>query len=158
MIEETEVQDDWGIEKVAITVEQFDKAIDELYALRIVVEEKKALHTAAEKEYDRKENEIMELLKASGRTNFASKAGKVTLTSRASYKTPKLREDKEKLFEWMKKEYGEDLFWAYVGINSQSLNSFCKTEREKFLEEGKEFKPEGLDEPVVSETLSFRRA
>ena len=77
----------------------------------------------------------MELLKASGRTNFASKTGKVSLTSRASYKTPKLREDKEKLFEWMKKEYGEDLFWAYVGINSQSLNSFCKTEREKYLEE-----------------------
>ena len=83
-----------------------------MYVYGIVVEEKKALHTAAEKEYDRKENEIMELLKASGRTNFASKAGKVTLTSRASYKTPKLREDKEKLFEWMKKEYGEDLFWA----------------------------------------------
>ena len=50
MIEETDVQDEWGIEKVAITVEQFDKAIDELYALKIVSEEKKALYTAAEKE------------------------------------------------------------------------------------------------------------
>ena len=84
-------------------------------------------------------------------------AGKVALTTRASYKTPKLREDKEKLFDWLKREYGEDLFWAYIGINSQTLNSFCKTERERLLEEQKEFKPEGLEEPVISESLSFRR-
>ena len=53
-----------------------------------------------------------------------SEAEMLKSQSEFNKRVTKLQDSIEKLFEWMKKEYGEDLFWAYVGINSQSLNSF----------------------------------
>ena len=147
---------DWGLDQDTVTVEQFDKAIEELYELKKVCDEKKALSEAANKEYAKKEAEITKLLEVSNRDSYSAKHGTVRLSMRASYKTPKLREDKEKLFDWIKNNYDEDTMWAYITINSQTLNSFCKKEIELAAERGEEFKPDGLEEPTKSVSLSYR--
>lgn len=149
---------EWDLkEERVITIEEFDKAIATLAELREDHAIKKAVSDAAKKHVDEQEYLIMELLKASNRLSYASALGTATLSTRYSYKTPKLREDKEKFFKWLEEAHGEDTMWAYMGVNSQSLNSLCKTELEMARLKGEEFSPAGLEEPTPSETLSFRK-
>ena len=74
---------------------------------------------------------------------------------RESVTTPKTLEDKKELFEYLKEQ---GLFEELVGVNSQTLNSFYKTQAKAALEEGiLDFKLPGVPPPTVSKNLRLRK-
>lgn len=84
--------------------------------------------------------------------------GTVSMSARASWKTPKDIHSKHKLFTWIAETKGQDVLDAMISINSQTLNSFAKAELDAHLQEGDiEFRIPGLEEPVITPDLRFTK-
>lgn len=102
------------------------------------------------------DGKIIEELQSLGVNSFKSGGGTVSLVTRYSVRTPKEPEDKEALFEYLRSK-GDDVYYHYVSVNSQSLQSFYKAELEQAKEAGDfDFKVPGVGEPVASVTLQRR--
>lgn len=99
---------------------------------------------------------IMDKLENMDVSNFSCKAGTVVRNRRFTVPTPKTREDKEAFFDWLKAK-GDDVYFSYLSINSQSLNALYRTEQDLAAEEGNlDFKLPGIGEPGMLEYVSRR--
>ena len=75
-----------------------------------------------------------------------------------SVKTPKTPEQKQQLFGWIKENKGADVLRNMLSINSNTLNSFYKSELEVAKEEGNvDFSLPGLETPEVYYKLGMRK-
>lgn len=121
--------------------------------------EKKARLNAQLKELneaeERDETKILEMLEAAELDSFDGTKGKVSIVNRFTVRVPQSIDDKQKLFDYLKKR---KIFFELVSVNSQTLNSFYKKEMEIAAGEGNtDFKIPGVGEPGVKKTLSFRK-
>jgi hypothetical protein len=92
------------------------------------------------------------------KTSYQVPGATVSLSQRASVATPKTREEKEAFFSWLKNQKGDEVYWAYLSVNSQSLNSFYKAEREAAREVGDiDFTIPGVGKEAIYHQLSIRR-
>ena len=105
---------------------------------------------------DEAESKMREILEQAGMTSYKSPFGTTSISYRTSVKTPKTAEDRAKFFEHLKKL---GLYDNMVTVNSQTLNSFYKSELEQAKERGdSDFEIPGLTEVTLSPILMFRRS
>lgn len=142
----------------SIKLADFEKLIAQAYDLDAEVTriKKEVLEPAVNKLAD-VEGRILETLERHDMTSYRSSRGLVTRTVRYSVQTPKSPEEKAAFFNWLRESKGEDVFWAYATVNSQSLNSLYKAEMDIAKQEANfDFKIPGLSEPKGQPILSRR--
>jgi hypothetical protein len=98
---------------------------------------------------------ILFVMEKTDKTSYQVGGAKLVRSQRATVPTPKTKEDKEALFNWLTER---DLFWHYAGVNSQALNALYKAEREAAVEaQNLDFVMPGVGKESVVATLSIRR-
>jgi hypothetical protein len=144
--------DEVGAEEIPTT--EFDKAIDKMLKLWDVVEEKKEAATLAREEYDKAEGVVMDLLKRTKKTKYYMEGvGTTSVVHKYTIKTPKSTTDKSLLFEWIRGTQGPENLLGLLSINSQTLNAFVNSEKEK----NPMVEIPGLEPPVLTEQLRFTK-
>jgi len=136
------------------------KELDELTEKLATAREKKAVLSAEaralEDEIEGIEAKFIAHLEDADLTQFRGKRGLVSLVEKVSVRTPKTVADKKLLGKYLEKK---GIFWDMFGVNSQTLNSFYKQERDYAKEQGQDsFQLPGVDDPIASLSLSFRSA
>ncbi len=112
------------------------------------------------------ESRMNEALAQSGKEKYyVEKVGTFSFTERTTVQTPKTDADKQALAKYLEKKGGKDLFWRLFGINSNTLQSFFKGEKEEYAQMAKEaaergetvpnFYVPGLGSPVSTKQLRF---
>lgn len=144
------------MEATKVTVEELDGLVQKMVEARKVCDEKQALLTEANKALAEIEQTFTKCLKELGRHNYKTPIGTVSLIEKWNYKMPADASDKKRFFEFLKEK---GVFDHYATVNYQSLNSFCRQEREIAEQEGRalEFTIPGVGEPTLYETITFRK-
>jgi hypothetical protein len=138
----------------SITLEQMDSLVDTMAVLRTQYETAKRAATELHNQLEEAEQAVLNALAASGKKNYTvDGVGQVYTVTKEQYTTPKVNDDKTKLFNYIKDKYGPDVLMTMVGINHQTLNSWANKETET----GDVMTIPGLQEPTSVTTLSFRR-
>lgn len=102
---------------------------------------------------DEAAQKIKQILEHFGKKKYDSNAGSIEIHTKSSWKTPKTAEQKKEFFEFLK---SKNIFWEYVSVNANSLNSLANQELEIAKEEGRECKIPGLEEPTEYQTIAYR--
>lgn len=152
---------DWNDSKpvAEISVEEMDQAVKDLRAIR----DQYALENAKVKEMyiqvKDAEEKVMSMLKRAGKSKYIVEGvGSISLTETLSVQTPKTPEAKQAFFNWLKEEMGEDGYYTYATVNSNSLNSLYRQKVEEYGERGEVLDIEGLEPPTSYTKLSLRKA
>ena len=158
-MEETTQLELWEKPKEDVSIDDMDSAITEL-------REAKSEYDVVKKDVDRykvrvdeAQRKVMDLMKRAGKETYIVEGiGRATLREELSVRTPKSPEQKKAFFDWILKHMGEDAYYAYLNVNSQSLNSLFKQKVEEYGLRGEVLEIDGL-EPATSFTkLSFRKS
>lgn len=100
------------------------------------------------------EEKALAMLSDAELKNFRCDSGTIGMTERLSVKTPKLPEDRDAFFAYLR---DRGLFDQMISVNSATLNSFYKSEFEQAKERGDaEFKIPGINEETINIILTFR--
>ena len=142
-----------------ITTVEFDDAIKALReakaktaASKKINDEDKAVSAAAEKV-------VMDLLKRSGKTEYVCDGyGRAKLSEKLSVQTPKTPEQKEAFFNWVKDEMGMDSYYAYMSVNSATLNRLYGEKSDEYAAKGEVLDINGIAAPTSYAKLSFTKA
>lgn len=142
-----------------VSIEQMDNAVKQLREAKQRKQEAKAVADAASKEYAEAERKVMTLMQEAGKETYIAEGfGRVTLKEELSVQTPKSPDEKEAFFKWIKENMGDDAYFAYMSVNSRSLNSLYKQKTEEFGARGELLQIDGLSEPTAYTKLSFTKA
>lgn len=108
--------------------------------------------------YEETEHKVLQTLKAAKKSKYhVDGLGTVSIRNTYQVTTPKTMAAKEKLFKYLANR-GKEVYYAYLTVNSQSLNSFYNKELELAKEAGAgNFSIPGIDEPTHRETIAFRK-
>jgi len=133
-----------------VSTTQLDKAFSDYVEARNTYEQKNKIAKEAYAVYQELEFKFTQLLQSSGKSNWnVDGMGKVSEYERTTYTTPKSVEDKKKLAEYL----GKERFWDMFSVNSQTLNSWAKAEKENGVVE-----IPGLGEPTTIKKLRLTRS
>lgn len=135
-------------------IESMKLAVCKLVDLKVDYQEKKEIADNLYKAVKEAEQEVVEMLEKSGLDKFTVPGvGTATRAERVNWKTPKGIPEKKEFFKYVQERLGDEGFWTYATVNSQSMNSFCREQ----LEQGTASIP-GLGAPVSGAYLRFNKA
>ena len=104
---------------------------------------------------EQEESRMLALLTECDLDSFKCKFGMVYKSYRDSIRTPKTPEDKQALFDFLKKL---GVFDDMISVNSMTLLSFWKEQMQLARDRGdEEFKVPGINEVTTNEILNFRK-
>lgn len=143
---------------MSLTIEQFESVIAEAYQLDEEIDKyTKEVLGPKRQRLAELEAKILDELTRLDKQSYKSNCGTVVRQNRYSVQTPKTIEDKAALFSWLK-DRGEEVYYQYVGVNSQQLNALYKQELEIAKEEGNlDFALPGVKEPTLMVSLARRK-
>jgi hypothetical protein len=146
------------MELASLSMAEFDSIGMELFAINETIDDVEATLKGLQEQKKALVEKIIYVMKESGKTSYQIGGKKLILSQRATVPTPKTREEKEAFFNYLMSTHGEDVYWNYLSVNSQSLNSFYKAEREAAVEkQDMDFKIPGIGEESIMSTLSVRK-
>jgi len=150
-------QASWEVKK-EISITDMRQAVEALREAKSAYESAKRISDDMHAVYSEAQAKIIAMLKDAGQDTFTvTGVGRVTISEQLSVKTPKTPEEKQAFFDWVRREMGEDGYWAYATVNSQSLNTLYKTKFAEYASRGEVLEIDGL-EPASSFTkLSFTK-
>lgn len=155
----TEQLEMWKTAPEDISLDDMDNAVKNLREAKMKYDEVKVMSSEAYARYQDEQEKVMTLLKRAGRDEYTVKGfGKVTIKDELSVKTPKSPEEKAAFFNWIKDSMGEDAYYAYMTVNSNSLNSLYKQKVEEAGARGEVLDVPGLEAPTSYTKLSLRKA
>ncbi len=137
-----------------ITVAEMNKQLEKIRELRqkeaVIANEKKMVTNELELE----EGRMIDMLERSGLNSYKGPHGQAIITAKTSVKIPRSSEDREAFFNYLKEL---ELYDSMIGVNSQTLNSFYKSQFEAAKERGDiDFQIPGIGEVELRKSLSFR--
>lgn len=142
-----------------ISLEQMDNEVRKLRELKDQYTEASTKAKEINAVYKEQEAKIISLLAQAGKTKYVVEGvGQVITTENLYVPTPKTPEQKQAFFNWLREELGEDGYYTYATVNSNSLNSLYKQKVEEYGERGEVLDIEGLEPPTSHVKLSLRRA
>jgi len=152
----------WVEEGVAPTKEVdlkgFDAAVVERTDQRNKYEEKKKESTLEYKRLEEMDRKIISMLQGAGLTKFASSVGTISTRIDHSYRVPKDADSKHRFFDFIRQNDGEEMLQTLLTINSATANSYAKSKVAEADEKGElDFKIDGLEDPTMKVSLSFRK-
>lgn len=138
---------------------EFLDKLKNLWELKAAVEELKAAEAAASKKLEEAKRDVlkaMEVLELD--KQHVPGHGTVYRQKNFSVKTPKDPDSKGALYDWIAQHKGKDVLDNMLSINSQTLNSFYKSELAAAVEAGEsDFSIPGLGTPEVYYTVGMRK-
>lgn len=136
------------------SIESMKLAVCKLVDLKTEYAEKKEIADNLYKSVKEAEQEVVDMLEKSGLDKFTVPGvGTATRAERVNWQTPKGIPEKKLFFKYVQERLGDEGFWTYATVNSQSMNSFCREQ----LESGEKEIP-GLSAPVSGSYLRFNKA
>jgi len=138
-----------------VTMKEFEALIEEAYHLK---NEKEAFEAEAERVGARlteAQTKLLAYMEQFEKTSYKSKWGNIIRVQKSSVKVPKDPESKALFFEYLEsKGIKDDL----LTVNSMTLNSFYKAEKEAAMAAGcEEFTIPGLEAPTAFFQLQMRK-
>jgi len=125
--------------------------LDELYTAKKEAD-------AAEKKFKELKKEVLEFLDATDMDKLEGNNCKVTRVLKSTPKVPKDHEGKNKLFDFIKENYGEEGLLGLQTINPRSFGTFYNAEEQKELTKGNiDFNMPGVEEPYAVSSLQIRK-
>lgn len=143
--------------KSSVTVEDFDKLVEEMKLAYDDQTKKKATLTEANLTVARLESKCVAYLKELKRDNFSTPLGTPYMIKNWKVKNPESDIEKEKFFSWLEEKGGTTMRTKYTTVNNNSLNSLYKTMRKEAEEKGEMLIIPGLDAPSLHESLGWRK-
>lgn len=148
-----EILGDWFPEEQATTIDQMDSLIVKLKSARDSYDEAKKASAEKYHQLEEVEKEVMNTLKANGRTKFeAEGVASVSIQTKEVFTTPKTNEAKRLLFKYIQDKYGVDVCTSMLSINHNTLQGWANRE----IQEDASLRIPGLEDPTSVETLYFR--
>ena len=142
--------------RTIVSVQDFDKFLQEMVVLRDNAAKKKAELELLNIELEAMKARAAQFLKESNRKSYKSPCGTVTRVESWSFKNPQTLDDKKAFFTYLQEK---EIFWQYATVNNQSLSSYCRAEMKSAQAEGRmDFLPPGIEAPTLRETLSVTEA
>ena len=140
-------------------MEEFIGAVKRLWDQKEVVDGLKTQLAKASKEFEKMKTDAIKAMEAMELDKqHVPGCGTIYRQKSFSVRVPKDPVLKEDLFHWIRSEKGEDVLRNMVSINSQTLNSFYKSELEAAKEKGDvDFAIPGIGTPEVYFKLGMRR-
>lgn len=134
---------------------QFEELCKKLYALWSDIESRESVIKNMKEDAGKLESDVMATLKKYNKEKYhVSGCGTISITKRYSWKIPQDMAAKEKFFAYLQ---SKGIFMQLVGVNSATLNKFCKDELEVAKADGRvDWNPDGLEAPTLSEKLTMR--
>lgn len=143
----------------SVSLEEMDNLIREMKKLEADYEEAKKVSTAKYKVYEEMEQKVLSIMQSAGKSKISVDGlGSAYILNRYVTPTPKTNGDKEAFFNYIESKYGRDVLLSKLSVNSNTLNSFCKEERESAEREGRLLDIPGLEAPTHQTSLGFRKA
>lgn len=112
----------------AEVLKEIKEKVDNLYQLKLVVDE-------AEKKHKEAKNELAKILEESGVDKVQGDLCTVSLALKTSCSVPKDPEKKRELFQYIKDNHGETVLRDMLTINARSFSSWHDKEVEQKIEE-----------------------
>lgn len=110
----------------------------------------------AQAEIDTLEMTLLNLLEASNLTSFKGENGSVVVAYRSSVKIPREPDAKDAFFQYLR---DVEMFDSLISVNSQTLNSFYKSQEELALKNGTiDFTMPGIERPTPYPEIRFSKA
>lgn len=110
-----------------IPIQELDQRLAQLRELRDKYDEAKKISDKLYKEFEEQKMVLYKLLESVGRDRYKVEGiGTLYTIERGTYKLDEAR--KHRLFEYIKKNYGDDALDAYLTINPTVLHKFVATE------------------------------
>jgi hypothetical protein len=140
---------------MSITIDDMNTQVAKIAEMRVKEEELSRAKKEVTEALELEERKMMEMLEASGMTSYKSPFGQVVLAFRTSVKTPKLPEEREAFFQWLR---DKGLYDTMISVNSNSLNSLYKNELEEARDRGEvDFSIPGISGVSITPQLRFSR-
>lgn len=140
---------------MSTTIQEMEQIVQEIAELRSQEAQASLAKKGITEKLEAAELKMITILTEAGIPSFRGSSGLVSISHRTSVKTPKTLEDREKFFSYLKER---GVYDSMISVNSQTLNSFYKSEIELAQQEGRDgFEVPGLNEVTIQETLSFRK-
>lgn len=142
-----------------ISVQEMEKNIEHLYALKQRYEEIKSDASAAHKDFKKQEERVIALLEQVNKKSFkVDGLVNVTRVEKLSVPTPKTVDERKAFFNWLKEYYGEDVMYSYMSVHSQSLNTLYNQVMEEANNKQIKISIDGVAMPTSRTILSIRKA
>ena len=142
-----------------VSIDQMDDAVKKLREAKEEKSKAKAIYDTAQSAYAEAEARVMSLMEHSGKKTYIAEGfGRVTIKEELSVRVPRTPEQKQAFFDWVKNNMGEDAYYAYMSVNSRSLNSLYKQKAEEYGDKGEVLEIDGLESPSSFTKLSFTKA
>lgn len=139
-----------------ITLQNFEQLCTDFFKQKALIAEKQAEVDAMKDELDEHKRTLLAFMESHEKEkHFVKGHGTIYIKERFTVPTPKSLEEKKTFFDYLEKR---GIFLEMASVNSQTLNSFYKTEMETAIAEGNsDFKLPGIGEPTMSRTLETRK-
>lgn len=144
--------EEWNQPK-EVSVAAMTEAVEQLREAKNDYADAKAVSDGKHAIMKEKEAYLVALLQDANITEYiAEGVGKVKLKVEPYVPTPKTPEQKKQFFEWIKNNMGLDAYYAYLNVNSNTLQSLYKEK----LADGIDI--DGLDQPTTRTRLSLTKS
>lgn len=139
-----------------IGLTQFDGICKQFFDQRATVQGIKDKLKEEQEKLDVLESQLLHIMEETNREKVhVAGHGLIYTVDRFTVQTPKSLDDKKRLFKYLT---DKGIFFEMASVNSQTLNSFYKTEMEQAVSEGNvDFKIPGVGDPSHIRTLSVRK-
>lgn len=142
-----------------ITVDELDGMIRAYRTARTGYEDTKKISNEAHAVMKDRELVLMTAMNNMGKSKYHHETiGTISIANKYIVRTPKTIEEKQKLFEYIRSKFGEDVLVAKTTIIHQTLNSFYRDESKEAEKNGvANFSIPGIEAPVHEQVLSIRK-
>lgn len=139
------------------TIKELDETVEALAKCRATLDE---IRDQEKKQLEIKkqlEGLLLKMIEQSGTKGYVSTYGRISIVDNLSYKQPATVEDKKSLLSYIENK-GDDIYYSLVGVNSQTLNAWCKKEVEAANQSGIfPFEVPGVGDPISYRTIRFTK-
>lgn len=150
---------EWQYPTREVSTAELDEVARSLRLAKEVYTERKAASDEAYGAVKEAEAKLISLMKDAGKTKYIAEGiGSISISTNLSVQTPKSPEQKKAFFNWVRETMGDDAYYAYMTVNSNSLNSLYRNKVEEYGARGEVLDIDGLLPPSESTKLSFRKA
>jgi len=155
----SEQQEMWEQPKGELSVQQMDAAVSLLRQYKTSYDSAKQESNDRYADYQNQQKLIASLLESAGKTEYICEGvGKIKISEQLSVTTPKSPEEKEAFFNWIKTNMGDEAYYAYMTVNSQSLNRLYREQTEEYGSRGEVLEINGLQPATTNTKVSFTRS
>jgi hypothetical protein len=144
----------------AITTEMLDQVIKDMAEKRLAYQSAKALSDEKYHAYEEAERIALEAMRQAGKSKYYCEgAGTAYTVEKLVVPTPKTKDEKQLLFDYVRKTWGEVFLLDKLAIHHQVLQKLYNEawEEAKAQGKGESFSIPGLQQPTMQISLNLRK-